>query len=95
MNTDNHKLITDLSIEYANQMCAGDNERKFCRGSIAAAYVIGAEETLRRVCNVIRESANVGGLSTRQSQTLLRIIDDIEMHPDENTVCTRESIPSA
>ena len=78
MNKDNHKLISGLSEGYADQMCSGDNERKFCRGRIAAAYIIGAEETLHRVCNVIRESAAVGGITPHQSYTLIKIIEAIE-----------------
>lgn len=78
METDNHKLISDLSEKYADRMCDGDNSKVFSRGSIAAAYIIGAEETLHRVCNAIRESATIGGISPRQSQILLMIIQSIE-----------------
>lgn len=82
MEIDNHLLISDLSIEYADSMCDGDDSRKFCRGSIAAAYIIGAEEALRRVRTYIRESANVDkGLSKEQARTLLRIIDFFEGMP--------------
>lgn len=76
-----HILISDLSEEYADRMCEGDNDRRFCRGSIAAAYVIGAKTTLRRVCGVIMESAVIGGVTAEQSQTLLRIIEHIESTP--------------
>lgn len=78
METDNHKLISDLSEEYADRMSDGDFNKTFDRGDIAAAYIIGAEETLNRVCNVIRESAVVGGISLQQSQTIIRIIQAIE-----------------
>lgn len=80
METDKHKLISDLSEKYSERMCGGDNDKAFSRGSIAAAYIIGAEETLHRVCNVISESAVVGGISRQQSQTLIRIIQAIEQH---------------
>lgn len=82
METGNHKLISDLSEKYADKMCGDDNNKLFSRGSIAAAYIIGAEETLHRVCNVISESAVVGGISRQQSQTLIRIIQAIEQHGD-------------
>lgn len=80
METDNHRLISDKSEEYAERMCEGNNDKMFGRGSIAAAYIIGAEETLHRICNVIRESAIIGGISRQQSQTLIRIIQSIEQN---------------
>lgn len=78
MQTDRHKLIAMRSVEYADAMCDGDDERKFCRGSIAAAYIIGAEETLHRICEIIKFSAQIGGITDRQYQSLLHAIEDIE-----------------
>lgn len=82
MERNNHKLISDLSVKYADRMCGGDNDRKFGRGSIAAAYIIGAEDTLHRVHDAIGYSVTVGGLTPTQAGTLLRIIDDIEATSD-------------
>lgn len=45
--SNNHILISDLSEEYTDALCNGNPDKSFCRGSIAAAYVIGAEETLQ------------------------------------------------
>lgn len=81
METNNRQLISDLSTEYADRMCKGDDDRQFSRSALAAAYVVGAEATLTRACNIIRESAAMGGLSPRQSDILLRIINDIESKP--------------
>ena len=75
---ENHELICGLSLKYADAMCDGNPEKQFSRGGIAAAYVMGAEETLRRVTNIIRESAAIGGLSPQQAGKLLLIIETIE-----------------
>lgn len=78
----NHKLISDLSEEYADSMSAAKPaDTSFSRGDIAAAYIIGAEKTLRRVCNVIRESGAVGGLTGSQTERLLGVIELIESAP--------------
>lgn len=82
MDPNNHILISDKSEAYANRMCDGDASQTFNRGDIAAAYIIGAETTLHRICNAIQASVFVGGLSKQQSQTLLRIIEKIENTPD-------------
>lgn len=79
MEVDKHLLISDLSEKYADKMCQCSTS--FSRGSIAAAYIIGAEETLHRVCNVIRESSLIGGISPQQSSILLNIIQEIESTP--------------
>lgn len=76
-----HSLISGLSQRYADRMAAGDETRTFGRSSIAAAYIIGAEETLHRICNIIRESSVCGGLQPRQAQVLLNIINEIENTP--------------
>lgn len=79
MDIDRHILISELSEKYADHMCDGDCNRQFCRGSIAAAYIVGANETLRRLCNIIKASAQVkNGLTPQQSRTLLDLIEDIE-----------------
>lgn len=84
MIADDHRLISDLSEEYADRMTKSDTERTFSRGCIAAAYIIGAEETLRRVCNVIRQVAIIGGIPVGQSEKLLRAIEKIESMPYGN-----------
>lgn len=81
MNTDNHRLISDLSKEYVESLSQGDHEATFTCGDITAAYIIGAEEALRRVCNVIRESAVAGGLTSYQSQRLIGVVELIESNP--------------
>lgn len=80
MNTDNHHLISSLSEKYADRMCEGGKDT-FSRGSITAAYIIGAEATLHRVCNVILESGRCGGISPRQSGALINLIQQIEATP--------------
>lgn len=72
-----HNLISDLSEQYAAKMLevSGDS---FTKANIAAAYIIGAEETLQRVCNVIRHSAKCNGLTQTQCATLLSAIQLIE-----------------
>lgn len=81
MEIDNHHCISDLSEIYADEMCDGDPGHTFSRASIAAAYIIGAEKTLKRVCNVIRESARVGGISLWQCERLLLSIESVERMP--------------
>lgn len=81
MNTDNHRLISDLSKDYAESLSKGNPEATFTCGDITVAYIIGAEEAVRRVCNVIRESAAAGGLTTYQSQRLIGIVELIEGNP--------------
>lgn len=61
MEVDNHLLIESLSGKYADRMCDGDPERRFSRAAVAMAYIVGAEETLHRICNVIVESSRQGG----------------------------------
>lgn len=85
--SNNHILISDLSEEYTDALCNGNPDKSFCRGSIAAAYIIGAEETLQRISEVIRMSSLVGGLTPTQSGTLLRMIEDIENRPKAIATC--------
>ena len=89
MENDNHKLIGQLALEYTEYMSGSDDNAEFTGGDIAAAYIIGAEKTLRRVCNVIRYSAEISGLSKEQADTLLRAIEAVESTPthkeDERT----------
>lgn len=81
MNKDNHRLISDLSKEYTESLSKGNSEATFTCGDIAAAYIIGAEEALQRVCNVIRESVLAGGLTSYQSQRLIGVVELIESNP--------------
>lgn len=85
MFSDNHQLISDLSEEYAKNMLKHKNGNPFLKADIAAAYIIGAEETLRRVSNIIRHSAKVGGISSWKAATLLRAIEQIESMNHEQT----------
>lgn len=78
MEEDKHKLIAGLSIEYTERMCDSDDNAEFSPGDIAAAYTIGSEKTLRRVCNVIRESCIVGGITDDQTAKLLSAIESVE-----------------
>lgn len=79
METDNHRLIAALSAKYTDGICeAKADNTTFTRESIAAAYIVGAEETLQRICNVIRESAKCGGLTQVQSKALIGLIEHIE-----------------
>lgn len=78
METDNHRLIAALSAKYTDRICEAREDTIFTRESIAAAYIVGAEETLRRVCNIIRESAKCGGLTQEQAKALIGLIEHIE-----------------
>lgn len=78
------RLISDLAVEYADEMAGGNPDKAFARGDIAAAYIIGAKETLTRVTNVIRESADIGGLPFHKAKTLLDLISHIERQPRRN-----------
>lgn len=78
MQKNKHILITRLAVKYADSMASGENPALFSREALAAAYIIGAVETLHRLCNIIRESAVVGGISHTQESKLLEIIDTIE-----------------
>lgn len=81
MEENNNNLICDLAEEYADSMCSGDNEVKFSRGSIVAAYIIGAETALQRFRNTILAVERMGGLDSRQAHKLIMTINEIEsMH---------------
>lgn len=85
MYTDNHRLISDLSEKYASEILRIKDGKPFGKGDIAAAYIIGAEETLQRACNAIRHSVKAGGITQRQGSTLLRAIERIESMNHEQT----------
>lgn len=72
-------LISSLSEQYTASMCNGDPECVFGRSCIAAAYVVGAIETRRRITNIIKAVALCGdGLSTDVASRLLKAIQEIE-----------------
>lgn len=73
-----HQLIIERSDRYVEALTQGYPSKTFDRGSVAAAYILGAEEALGRICSVIRYSADIGGISPTQSRILLRIVDAIE-----------------
>ena len=81
MNPIRHRLISDLSAEYADSLASDGPDTAFTRGDIAVAYIIGAEETLQRVCNIVRESAASGGITPLQSQRIIGVIELIENNP--------------
>lgn len=81
MEINKHRLIAGLSRNYADKMCDGNDAATFDRCSIAAAYIIGAEETLHRVCNIILESARIGGIDRANAAILLETIEAIESMP--------------
>lgn len=75
-------LIGSLSEQYTASMCNGDPECVFGRSCIAAAYVVGAIETRRRITNIIKAVALCGdGLSTDVASRLLNAIKEIESNP--------------
>lgn len=87
METDNHQLISDLAVHYADQMCGGNPEKKFDRRSIAAAYIIGAEEVLHRVQATIMTIVRIGApgcITKEQGEKLLRTIEGIEALSSES-----------
>lgn len=84
INTLEHNYITDLALEYANDVFGNDECIEIGKGELVAAYMIGAVKTLKRVCNVIQESANVGGLTQDQQNKLLLAIEVIERRHVDN-----------
>lgn len=81
INPDNHLFIAELAKAYADERCEGDNEKKFDRFTIINTYITASEKTLQRVCNVIKESTIIGGLSEIQATRLLACIEAIERMP--------------
>ena len=75
MNQDECTTVSERAETYADSMCDGDPGKRFCRGSIAAAYIVGADDMLRRIRLIITGSGYVGGLSADQARKLLRLID--------------------
>lgn len=78
MEIDDLRLIAGLSAKYADGLCEHKDNETFDRGSIIAAYIIGAYETLHRVMNVIRESVQPHGLTDVQARRIIEIITIIE-----------------
>lgn len=78
INPMNHNCIADHAVAYVNEVFGKEEHIEICKGEMVAAYIIGAEKTLKRVCNVIQESANVGGLTQEQLNKLLLAIEVIE-----------------
>lgn len=81
INPDNHILIADLAKAYADSRCGGDKEKTFDCDAIIGTYITAAEKTLHRACNVIRYSADIGGLTKAQADTLLLCIEQVERMP--------------
>lgn len=81
INPDEHLFIAGLARSYALGLCDGDSEKTFGRDDIICSYITAAEKTLRRVCNVIRESAAIGGITAEQCVKLLRSIEEVERLP--------------
>lgn len=79
INPDEHLFIAGLARSYALGLC--DGEKTFSRDAIICTYITAAEKTLRRVCNVIRESAAIGGITAEQCVKLLRSIEEVERLP--------------
>ncbi len=78
MEIDDLRLISGLSVKYADELCKQTGNEHFDRGSIVAAYLVGASETLHRALNVIRESVWPHGLTDIQARRLIDIITIIE-----------------
>lgn len=73
-----HNYIADLALNYAEDVFGNNECIEICKGELVAAYMIGAVKTLKRVCNVIQESTNVGGLTKGQLNKLLLVIEAVE-----------------
>lgn len=84
MNTMEHNYIADLAIAYTDDVFGNCDCIEIGKGEMVAAYMIGAEKTLKRVCDVIQESANVGGLTQDQLNKLLLAIEVIERRHVDN-----------
>lgn len=84
MNSMEHNYIADLAQSYTDDVFGNNECIEICKGEMVAAYMIGAEKTLKRVCNVIQESANVGGLTQDQLNKLLLAIEVIERRHVDN-----------
>lgn len=80
INTMEHNYITELALSYADDVFGKEEHIEICKGEMVAAYMVGAVKTLKRVCNVIKESANVGGLTQDQLNKLLLAIEVVESH---------------
>lgn len=86
MNPIRHRLISDLSAEYADSLSKNNPDATFTRGDIAVAYIIGAEEVMSRILRLIKASTNIeNGLSEIQSKKLLGLIRTTEgMHKTQS-----------
>lgn len=73
-----NSLVSALSERYADRMCEGNADKTFTRGSIAAAYIVGANGLLCRVAALIRASVCKDGLTSRQADKLLGLISYAE-----------------
>lgn len=73
-----YNYIADLALNYAEDVFGNNECIEICKGELVAAYMIGAVKTLKRVCNVIQESTNVGGLTKGQLNKLLLVIEAVE-----------------
>jgi|GEM_PF-3690358 hypothetical protein len=75
MEINKQGFISRQSEIYADGMSNGDTSRQFCRGDIAAAYIVGASEVLQHVFLIINASAKAdNGLSAEQAQKLVGLI---------------------
>lgn len=75
--TEGHVLISELARKYTSEVTTdADNPRE--TASVMLAYIVGAEETLRRVLSSIDAASHFGAISPQQAQRLKGVIQAIE-----------------
>lgn len=75
--TNGHILISELARKYTSEVTT-DNDDPQATSSVMLAYIVGAEETLRRVLNSIDAASHFGAISPQQAQKLKGAIQAIE-----------------
>ena len=78
--SESHQRITDLGMAYADEMAEGRRKKRFSRGALAVAHMMGGEKILRLVCNIIKESISCG-LNPEHARNLLISIEAIAQMP--------------
>lgn len=85
MELSNSSLISRLSESYADGICSVKSGKPLSRGSIAAAYIVGASAAINRICLLIEASAKAEkGLTQKQAQKLIGLIELTENLTDGN-----------
>lgn len=78
MEKPEHILIDNLGNEYADSILRGRNAGESMREEIKAAYVAGAEATLRRLVDMLKINAGLSAITREQLNDLLCLIETVE-----------------